>query len=124
FARTDVSASYPIAYAAGGDDRVIQGKVDEALPLYQKALALKGDDETVLTSYANALVLGHRARDAEPLALQAVQAHDSSGTARVTLAEAQVHAGRSPADVRASLAAARPGVRAEDRHLVDTELGA
>src|SRR6185503_17162742 len=34
FARTDVSSSYPIAYAAGGDDRVERGHVDEALPFY------------------------------------------------------------------------------------------
>src|SRR5512141_2183079 len=40
-ARTDVSASYPVAYAAGGDDRVERGQVAEAVPLYRKALAIE-----------------------------------------------------------------------------------
>jgi len=121
--RTDVSASYPIAYAAGGDDRVSNGKVEEALPFYRKALASSPTNETVLVSYANALSLGNRAALAESIAAQAVAAHPTSGQARVALAEASVHAGKPLSQVMAALSASRATVRAEDRYLVDTELG-
>jgi tetratricopeptide (TPR) repeat protein len=115
FARTDVSASYPVAYSAGGDDRVGRGRVDEALPLYRKALAARPDEETALVAYANALVLGGRAAAAESVATSAVAAHPTSGPARLALADAQWHAGRGLASARAGLEAARAGVRAEDR---------
>ena len=101
-ARTDVSASYPVAYAAGGDDRVERGKVEEALPFYRKALKAKPDEETALVSYANALVLGGRAREAEDVARRAVTTHPTSGPARLALASADWHAGRGLAAARAA----------------------
>ncbi len=122
-ARTDVSASYPVAYSAGGDDRVEQGDVAGAVPLYRKALAIQPDNETALLALARALVLGGHAAEAEAVATRAVAGHAASGPARVTLAEAAWHAGQPLAVVRALLAAARPSVRSEDRHLVDLELG-
>ena len=123
FARTDVRASYPVAYAAGGDDRVYRGKVDEALPFYRKALERKPDEETALISYANALVLGNRAGEAEKAAQAAVAQHPASGPARIGLAEARWHAGHGIAAVRAELAQARAQVRAEDRYQIDQALG-
>ncbi|HTR97347.1 MAG TPA: tetratricopeptide repeat protein, partial [Candidatus Acidoferrales bacterium] len=122
-ARTDVSASYPIAYAAGGDDAVERGRIEEALPLYRKALAREPDNETALVSLARAYELGERAAQAESVATLAVAAHPASGPARVALADARWHAGRALAAVRDSLAASRPLVRAEDRYQVDVELG-
>ena len=121
--RADVTASYPLAYAAGGDDRVGRGEVEEALPFYRKALALRPDEETVLISYANALVLGHRAASAESVASLAVDRHAGSGPARLALAEARRHRGVPIADVRAELAAARAAVRAEERYSIDQALG-
>ena len=121
-ARTDVSASYPVAYAAGGDDRVSRGRVAEAIPFYRKALAVKPDEETALVSYANALVLGGKAAQAESVAARAVRAHPASGPARTALAEARWGAGRGLASVRADLASARSAVRPEDRYLVDQAL--
>lgn len=123
FARTDVSGSYPVAYASGGDDRVSRGKVDEALPFYRKALERKPDEETALISYANALVLGGKPADAESAALAAVAAHPASGPARTSLAEARWHAGRGIPAVREELGAARGKVRAEDRYQIDQGLG-
>ena len=123
FARTDVSGSYPVAYAAGGDDRVERGKVDEALPFYRQALARKADDETALTAYARALILAGRPAQAESIAAVAVKAHAASGPARVVLAEARWHAGRGLAAARDGLALARGAVRAEDRYQVDAALG-
>ena len=122
-ARTDVSASYPIAYAAGGDDRVEHGRVSEAVPLYRKALSLEPANETALTSLARALVLGNRAAEAETVAARCVASHPTSGPARVALATAAWHAGRDLGATRAALAAARAGVRAEDRYQVDLALG-
>jgi tetratricopeptide (TPR) repeat protein len=122
-ARTDVSASYPVAYAAGGDDRVGRGRVADALPFYRKALATRPDEETALISYANALVLGGQAAQAESIAARAVAAHPASGPARLALASARWFAGRGVADVRAGLAAARGSVRAEDRYQIDQALG-
>jgi len=124
FARTDVSGSYPVAYAAGGDDRVERGQVEEALPFYRKALARKADDETALTAYARALILAGRPAAAESVAAVAVAAHAASGPARVALAEARWHAGRGLPEARGGLALARGAVRAEDRYQVDAALGA
>ena len=121
-ARTDVSASYPIAYAAGGNDRVEHGKVGEALPFFRRALGSTPDEETVLISYANALVLGGQPAAAETVAAHAVAAHPTSGPARVALAEARWHAGRGLAASRADLEATRGAVRAEDRYQIDQAL--
>jgi len=123
-ARTDVSACYPVAYAAGGDDAVERGRIAEAVPRYRKALGSEPDNETALVSLARALVLGGRASEAESVAMRAVASHPASGPARVALAEARWHAGRPLAAVRDSLVAARDGVLPEDRHEVDVELGA
>jgi tetratricopeptide (TPR) repeat protein len=123
FARTDVSASYPVAYAAGGDDCVSRGKVALALPFFRKALATKPDEETALISYANALVLGGQAARAESIATRAVAVHPASGPARVALAEARWYSGRGLAVARAGLASSRDSVRVDDRHVVDETLG-
>jgi tetratricopeptide (TPR) repeat protein len=123
-ARTDVSASYPVAYAAGGDDRVQSGKVTPALLFYQKALAIQPKEETALISYANALVLGGKAAEAVSIASRAVTAHPASGPARLALAEARWHAGAALDSARPALAAVRGQVRAEDRYQIDQTLGA
>jgi tetratricopeptide (TPR) repeat protein len=123
FARTDVSASYPVAYAAGGDDRVERGRVKEALPFYRKALAARPDEEIALVAYSRALALGGQATAAESVAARAVAAHPTSGPARLALAGAAWDAGRGFADVRAALRTSRNAVRAEDRYLVDQALG-
>jgi len=123
FARADVTASYPVAYAAGGGDRVERGRVDEALPFYRHALAAKPDEETALVSYSNALVLGGRTAAAESVATRAVAAHPASGPARLALAETRRHGGRGLDEVRAALAASRDSVRAEDRYQIDQTLG-
>jgi tetratricopeptide (TPR) repeat protein len=122
-ARTDVSASYPIAYAGGGDDRVERGRVEEAVPLYRKALGIEPTNETALVALARALTLGNRASEAESVAARAVASHPGSGPARVALASARRHAGTPLATVRGELANSRAVVRAEDRYQVDEEVG-
>jgi tetratricopeptide (TPR) repeat protein len=122
-ARQDVSASYPVAYAGGGDDRLGKGRVAEALPLYRKALAGAPTDETVLIAYANALQLGNFATSAESVATVAIAAHPRSGPARLARATARWHATGDLAEARAPLVAARDSVAAEDRWQVDAALG-
>ena len=124
FARTDVGASYPVAYASGGDDRVTRGHVDQAIPLYRRALERSPAEETALISLANALVLGGHAAAAESAATRAVAAHPGSGPARVALASARWHAGRGLDRARSELAASRALVSADDRWQVDLALGA
>ena len=122
-ARTDESGSYPVAFSAGGDDRVGRGKVDEGVPFYRKALALEPANETALVALANALLLGNRAAEAESVVAIAVAAHPTSGPVRTTAAQVAVHAGRGVGAARAALTAARASVRAEDRYQVDLALG-
>ena len=122
-ARTDVSGSYPVAYAAGGDDRVSQGRVKDALPFYEKALAAQPGEETALIAYANALALGGFAARAESVATRAIAAHGASGPARLALAGARWHATGDLAAARAELAQSRGAVTAADRYQVDVLLG-
>jgi len=75
-----------------------------------------------MIALARALVLGNRAMEACSLATRCVAAHPASGAARVSLWDAVWHTPfRGPA--RAALGMSRPAVRAEDRYLVDEELG-
>ena len=120
-ARTDVSASYPVAYSSGGDDRAYNGQVSEAVTLYRKALAIEPSNEPALVSLANTLVLANRASEADSVAARAVASHGSSGPARVAEAEAKWCAGRGLDAARKSIGDARAAVRAEDRYLLDQE---
>ena len=122
-ARTDVSGSYPVAYAAGGGDRVEHGLIPESLVLYRKALAASPDEETAIVAYANALVLGGRAALAESVATRAILAHPASGQARLALASARWHRTGDLAAARVELAGARARVAAADRFQVDAALG-
>lgn len=123
FARADVSGSYPVAYAGGGDDRVGRGKIDESLPFYEKALAAVPTDETAMIAYANALQLGNRAAAAESVATRAIAAHPTSGPARLARATSRWHVTGDAAAARRELAAARDSVAAEDRPALGAALG-
>ncbi len=122
-ARADVSGSYPIAWSAGGDDRVERGHVDEALPFYRRALGRDSTNETVLLSLSRAQLLANRAADAVATAQRAVAAHPGSGAARVAVADADWHTRSRPSLPLAALQAALPTVRAEDRYLAQLEIG-
>jgi tetratricopeptide (TPR) repeat protein len=121
-AQTDVSASYPVAYVNAGDDRVSRGLVDEALAWYEKALALKPDEETALLSKTRALELGNRGPAMLAVAEQALAARPTSGAIVAEAAEATWHGGRGLDSALALAVRMRPGVRPEDRHTVDFEI--
>jgi tetratricopeptide (TPR) repeat protein len=122
-ARTDVSGSYPIAYTAGGDDAVERGLVAEALPLYRKALARDARNETALVALARAQVLGGQAAEACSTSARALAAHPASGAALVARWDAAAHTRAGAKSARDRLLAGRAHVRAEDRYLVDAEIG-
>ena len=107
-ARTDVSASYPIAYAAGGDDRVERGRVAEALPLYRKALARDSTNETALIALSRALVLGGQAAAGVLASRRAPWRRTRRAARRASRsADASWHTARGRAAARASWLAAR-----------------
>ena len=121
-AMTDVSASYPVAYVNAGDDRVSRGLVDEALGFYQKALTLKPDEEYALLSLTRALDLGNRGPEMLAAADRALADRPASGAIVAEAAEASWHGGRGLDSALALAVKLRPGVRAEDRRLVDLEI--
>lgn len=121
--RSDVSGSYAIAYAAGGDDRAGRGRVSEAIRLYRKALRRQPNEETAMISLARAYTLGNRRAEAESSAAAAVRAHPTSGPAHIARADAAWHAGRGLAAARRILEQARPRVRPEDRWQIDSAIG-
>jgi tetratricopeptide (TPR) repeat protein len=121
-ATTDVSASYPVAYVNAGDDRVSRGRVDEALGFYERALALKPDEEYALLSLTRALDLGGRGPGMLAAADRALAARPASGAIVAEAAEATWHGGRGLDSALVLAARMRPGVRAEDRLLMDLEI--
>ncbi len=122
-ARTDVSASYPIAYVNAGGDRIERGKVAEALPFYDRALARSPREESAHAARVEALVLGGRGPEALAAADRAVEAQPASGVVRVVAALAAWHGGRGLEAAIASLRASRSAVRAADLPAFDRTLG-
>ncbi len=121
-ATADVSGSYPVAYVNAGDDRLWRGAVDAALPFYEKALALKPDEEYALLSHTRALDLGNRRPGMLAAAERALAARPASGAILAEAAEATWHGGRGLDSALALARARRAGVRTEDRPLVDLEI--
>lgn len=121
-ALADVSASYPVAYVNAGDDRLWRGAVDLAVPFYEKALALKPDEEYALLSFTRALDLGNRRPEMLAAADRALALRPASGAIVAEVAEATWHGGRGLDSALALAAKLRPGARADDRPLVDLEL--
>ena len=121
-ALTDVSGSYPVAYVNAGDDRLWRGAVDPAVPFYQKALTLKPDEESALLSLTRALDLGNRRPEMLAAADRALALRPASGAILAEAAEAAWHGGRGLDSALTLATTLRPGVRAEDRPLVDLEI--
>ncbi len=122
-AQTDVRASLPIALLNAGNDELEKGHVAPALRRFQQAVAAAPRDESVRVAELNGLSVAGASARVAPRATQLLRLHPSSGSAQTGAAEARWHAGRPLAAVTQALAAARPQVRAEDRHLVDQALG-
>ena len=119
----DVSPSYPVAYTNAGDDRVQNGKVDDALVFYDKALARNPSEETALGSLTRARTLkGDRAGMLEA-ANRALAAHPTSGAIITAAASALWYGGAGADSAIRLLERGKATVRKEDAYLVQSSLG-
>lgn len=127
FAQRDTSASRPVALVSAGNQRLEDGKLAEAVPLFERALALAPDDESALAARLYAFALQADGAAARELAARALERHPASGMLRVAAADALWHGGAPlAAEVVPALArgieALKGGLKGEDRFRVELAL--
>jgi tetratricopeptide (TPR) repeat protein len=123
FALRDTRASLPVALVKAGQQRLEDGKLAEATPLFERALALAPADEDALGARLYALALAGEGDAARALAGRALARHPRSGALHVTAADALWHGGASlAADVVPALARAAAGLQGEDAFRVNLAL--
>ncbi|PTT75358.1 hypothetical protein DBR42_29090 [Pelomonas sp. HMWF004] len=120
FAQRDVRASLPIALVNAGNQRLEDGKLAEALPLLDRALALAPGDESALGARLYALALAGDGPAARALAGRALARHPRSGALHVAAADALWHGGAPLAtELLPGLVKTAQGLAGEDRFRVD-----
>lgn len=123
FAQRDTRASLPVALVNAGNQRLEDGKLAEAKPLFARALQLAPTDERALAARLNALAVEGDGAAVEELAGRALAAHPHSGALRAGVADALWHGGRPLAtDVVPGLARGLDTLKGEDRFRVDLAL--
>lgn len=123
FAQRDTRASLPIALVNAGNQKLEDGKLAEAQPLFARALRLAPTDERALTAQLNALAIAGDGTAVGELATRALAAHPRSGALRVGVADALWHGGRPLAtEVLPGLARDVEALKGEDRFRVDLAL--
>lgn len=123
FAQRDTRASLPIALVNAGNQKLEDGKLADATPLFERALTLAPDDESALGARLYALALEGNGAAAQALAARALARHPNSGALRVTTADALWHGGAPLAtEVVPSLARDTGTLKGEDRFRVDLAL--
>lgn len=121
FAQRDTRASLPIALVNAGEQKLSDGQLAEARPLFERALKLAPTDERALAAQLNARALEGAA--VGDLAPRALAAHPRSGALRVGVADALWHGGRPlAAEVLPGLARDLGTLTGEDRFRVDLAL--
>lgn len=93
FAQRDTRASLPVALVGAGNQKLEDGRLDDATPLFERALRLAPDDESALAARLYALALQGQGDAAKTLAARALAKHPGSGTLRVSAADALWHGG-------------------------------
>jgi tetratricopeptide (TPR) repeat protein len=121
FAQRDTRASLPVALVNAGEQKLGDGKLAEARPLFDRALQLAPRDERALAAQLNLRAIeGATVGD---LAARALTAHPRSGLLRVGVADALWHAGRPlAAEVVPGLSRDLQALKGEDRFRVDLAL--
>ncbi|MDR7332748.1 tetratricopeptide repeat protein [Roseateles asaccharophilus] len=121
FALRDTRASLPIALVNAGNQKLEDGKLTDATPLFERALALAPGDESALNARLYALALeGNAARE---LSARALARHPRSGQLHVSAADALWHGGAPlAAEVVPALARALPALKGEDAFRVNLAL--
>jgi tetratricopeptide (TPR) repeat protein len=123
FAQRDTRASLPIALVNAAQQKLEDGRLGDARPLLERALALAPQDETALAARLHTLALAGDGEGARALATRALARHPRSGTLRVAAADALWHGGAPlAAEVVPGLQRARAALRGEDRFRVDLAL--
>ncbi|KQY90589.1 tetratricopeptide repeat protein [Pelomonas sp. Root1444] len=123
FAQRDTRASLPIALVNAGNQKLEDGKLAEATPLFDRALQLAPDDESALGARLHALALQGDGTAARALSARALARHPRSGALRVATADALWHGGAPLAtEVVPALARGVEQLRGEDRFRVDLAL--
>ncbi|MCE4554136.1 tetratricopeptide repeat protein [Roseateles cellulosilyticus] len=123
FAQRDTSASLPIALVNAGNQKLEEGKLPEARPLFERALTLAPHDESALAARLHALALEGSGAAARQLAAQALARHPDSGPLRVVAADALWHGGSPVVDaVLPLLLRDADRLQGEDRFRVDLAL--
>ncbi|HEY8880721.1 MAG TPA: tetratricopeptide repeat protein [Roseateles sp.] len=123
FAQRDTRASLPIALVNAGNQKLEDGKLADAKPLFARALKLAPTDERALTAQLNALAIEGDGAAVGELATRALAAHPRSGALRVGVADALWHGGRPLAgEVLPGLARDVDTLKGEDRFRVDLAL--
>jgi len=123
FAQRDTSASLPVALVNAGNQKLEDGKLTEATPLFERALKLAPDDESALGARLYALALEGDGKAAHELSSRALARHPKSGALRVTTADALWHGGAPLAgEVVPGLAKGVEALKGEDRFRVDLAL--
>ncbi len=122
-AQQDTRASLPVALVNAGNQKLEDGKLAEATPLFERALKLAPDDESALNARLYALALEGNGTAARDLAERALARHPGSGALRVSAADALWHGGAPLAtEVVPMLVKGRPGLKGEDAFRVDLAL--
>ncbi len=123
FAQRDTRASRPIALVNAGNQKLEDGKLPEAAPLFDRALTLAPEDESALGARLYALALQGNGAAARELSGRALARHPKSGALRVATADALWHGGAPlAAEVVPGLAQAAAALTGEDRFRVDLAL--
>lgn len=123
YALRDTSASRPVALVNAGNQKLEDGRLGEAVPLFERALQLAPDDESALNARLYALALQGHGTAARELSARALARHPHSGLLRVTTADALWHGGAPlAAEVVPGLARGAEALKGEDRFRVDLAL--
>lgn len=123
FALRDTRAHLPIALVNAGNQKLEDGRLADATPLFERALALAPQDESALNARLYALALEGNGAAAQALSTRALARHPLSGLLRVTAADALWHGGAPLAgEVVPALAKAAPALKGEDAFRVNLAL--
>jgi tetratricopeptide (TPR) repeat protein len=114
FAQRDTRASLPVALVNAGQQKLEDGKLAEAQPLFERALSLAPADELALQGDGPA---------ARELAARALKLHPRSGALQVAATDALWHGGAPLAtELLPALSRSAAGMKGEDRFRVDLAL--
>jgi len=123
FAQRDTRASLPVALVNAGYQKLEDGQLDGARPLFARAFKLAPGDERVLEAQLHALGLAGDGAAVPELAARALAAHPGSGALRVGAADALWHGGRPLAtEVLPGLARDLQALAGEDAFRVNLAL--